>query len=51
MEFIETSFFTKAIIELLPDDEYKTFQVELAKNPEAGDMISGSGGLRKKRWN
>jgi hypothetical protein len=33
----------------LNDDDYGTFQRELADNPEAGDLIKGTGGLRKIR--
>ena len=51
MEFIETSIFTKQIQEQLNDDEYKEFQESLILNPAAGDIIRGSGGLRKVRWN
>ena len=50
MVFIETSIFTKEIKRLLPDDEYKRFQIALMLRPEAGDLIGGSGGLRKIRW-
>lgn len=31
------------------DDEYADFQKFLADNPEAGDLIQGTGGLRKVR--
>lgn len=51
MIFIETSFFTKSILEILPDDEYQLFQNTLSQNPELGDLISGGGGIRKVRWN
>jgi mRNA-degrading endonuclease RelE of RelBE toxin-antitoxin system len=46
---IETSIFTKRVIELFTDEEYKDFQSELLKNPTKGDVISGSKGLRKIR--
>jgi len=32
------------------DDEYGTLQQSLIVNPEAGDVIPGSGGVRKLRW-
>jgi mRNA-degrading endonuclease RelE of RelBE toxin-antitoxin system len=35
---------------LLPDNEYRELQQELLFNPAAGDLIKGSGGLRKVRW-
>lgn len=47
----ETHIFTKIIQELMPDDLYQEFQETLIKNPEAGDIIKGAGGLRKIRWN
>jgi hypothetical protein len=42
MEFIETPVFTKLITELLPDDSYRLLQDDLAKNPQAGDLIPGA---------
>ncbi len=51
MIFIETSFFTKRLVETLPDEEYRQFQTALALDPELGDLIPGSGGIRKVRWN
>jgi hypothetical protein len=48
--FFETSVFTRRVTELLPDDEYAELQRALAAAPNAGDMIPGSGGLRKLRW-
>lgn len=50
MEIIETSIFTKAITELMPDDEYKRLQSFLVNKPDSGILIVGSGGLRKLRW-
>ena len=46
----ETPVFTKIIQEVLPDDEYSAFQNRLIGDPECGDVIRGSGGLRKIRW-
>jgi mRNA-degrading endonuclease RelE of RelBE toxin-antitoxin system len=48
--FIETSTFTKLLLELLSDDEYRELQQFLADNPEAGEVIQGTSGLRKVRW-
>jgi hypothetical protein len=48
--FIETSIFTKTITSLLPDESYKSLQVELLRRPDSGAIIKGSGGLRKIRW-
>ena len=50
MIFIETSIFTKEIQKLLPDDEYRKLQQDLLLRPTAGNLIKGSGGLRKIRW-
>jgi hypothetical protein len=47
MIFIETTVFTRQINALVDDDEYADFQRELANDPEAGDVIPGTGGLRR----
>lgn len=47
--FIEHPTFTKQIKDLLSDDEYASFQKDLAASPESGDVIPGLGGLRKVR--
>ena len=51
MIFIETPLFTKLIKDFLPDEEYRLLQLTLLLRPEAGDLIRGSGSLRKIRWN
>ena len=48
--FRETSIFTRQITELLSDDELNALQWALMTDPESGDLIRGSGGLRKLRW-
>ena len=48
MIFIETSFFTDDVTQLLNDDQYSRLQAYLAANPEAGDLIKDTGGLRSK---
>jgi len=50
MVFIETPVFTRQVRELLSDEAYSAFQWYMALNPEAGDVIPGTGGLRKVRW-
>jgi hypothetical protein len=50
MVIFETSIFTKKIIALLNDEEYRTFQNILVERPDSGDIIQGSGGIRKIRW-
>jgi hypothetical protein len=48
--FIETRLFTKLVIEHLSDEEYSRLQEVLIRDPETGDLIPGSGGVRKVRW-
>ena len=48
--FIETRLFTRLVQEYLDDDEYRELQKVLMNNPETGNIIPGSGGLRKVRW-
>jgi mRNA-degrading endonuclease RelE of RelBE toxin-antitoxin system len=50
VHFIETPVFTRQITTLLDDADYRQLQVTLALKPGAGDIIRGSGGLRKVRW-
>ena len=50
VEFIETPTFTALIAEYLGDDEYRALQSLLTSEPEAGDVIPGTGGFRKLRW-
>lgn len=48
--FIETPTFTKHVLQLMDDASYSALQVHLAETPDAGDLIRGSGGMRKIRW-
>lgn len=50
MEYIESPHFTKLIDEYLTVEEYTALQWFLALQPEAGDRIPHTGGLRKVRW-
>jgi hypothetical protein len=50
VEFIEAPFFTRVIHSYLSADAYRELQLQLARNPEAGDVIPGTGGFRKLRW-
>ena len=50
MEFVETSIFTRTVIGLLSDDEYRKLQASLFSSPDVGDLIPSTGGLRKLRW-
>jgi hypothetical protein len=49
MIFIETPVFTKGLKDLLDDDRYAEFQRWLARHPDSGDLIEGTGGIRKIR--
>ena len=48
--FIETELFTRLVQEYLTDEEYGRLQLLLMEQPEAGQVIPGSGGVRKLRW-
>jgi hypothetical protein len=48
--FVETAVFTRQVKELLSDESYAGLQWFLATQPDAGDVIQGTGGLRKVRW-
>jgi hypothetical protein len=50
MEFIETAVFTRQVLSLMDDDEYRELQTILLDNPEVGDVIKGGGGIRKIRF-
>ncbi len=47
--FVESTIFEKYRDEYLSDEEYRLFQAELMLNPKQGDVIQGTGGLRKIR--
>jgi hypothetical protein len=50
MVFIETPIFSQQLRALLSEEEFAAFQAYLMANPKAGDVIQGTGGLRKVRW-
>ena len=50
ISLVETKLITRLIGDLLGDDEYSLLQQALIANPELGDVIPGSGGVRKMRW-
>ena len=47
MEFIEAPLFTQLLGGYLEDDDYQRLQLSLSLNPEAGDVMPGTGGCRK----
>lgn len=50
MVILETRVFTARIGDLLNDEQYRALQIHLVRRPTAGDVIPGTGGLRKVRW-
>ena len=48
--FIESSAFERVLRAYLDDDEYGELQQYLIQNPNAGEVIPRSGGVRKLRW-
>lgn len=50
MVIVETPVFTRSILSILSDEEYRLLQAQLVDKPDAGKIIQGSGGLRKLRW-
>lgn len=50
LEFVETPLFSKTLERYLSDEEYAELQSFLSEHPDAGEVIPGSGGVRKLRW-
>jgi hypothetical protein len=48
--FVETTLFTRLVGEYLTEAEYAALQDALEANPEAGQVVPQSGGVRKLRW-
>jgi|ERR1700679_853015 hypothetical protein len=48
--FVELAPFRKYRSDYLTDDEYRLLQEEMLAKPDAGDLIQGTGGLRKLRF-
>ncbi|MEX2530043.1 MAG: type II toxin-antitoxin system RelE/ParE family toxin [Gemmatimonadota bacterium] len=46
----ETSVFTRRIQKILDAESYRLLQLHLLHLPDSGDIIPGSGGIRKIRW-
>lgn len=49
LAFIESRGFTEKIGILIDDETYRVFQSELQNNPAKGDLMPGTGGVRKVR--
>lgn len=50
MTFIETRGFSKIRDNYFDDSQFNMLQRYLVNRPDAGDIIKGSGGIRKLRW-
>jgi hypothetical protein len=48
--FIESPLFERFRALYLDDDEFAELQQFMLRNPEAGDVVRGSGCVRKLRW-
>lgn len=48
--FIESAVFQRLCALYLDDDEYAGLQQLMMERPEAGQVVPGSGGVRKLRW-
>ena len=48
--FVELPAFSRFRSDYLTDDGLRALQKDLMANPESGDMIEGTGGLRKVRF-
>jgi hypothetical protein len=47
--FVETSVFTRRIVALALEEPLRELQLHLLRDPEAGALDPGTGGLRKVR--
>ncbi|MFQ5548911.1 MAG: type II toxin-antitoxin system RelE/ParE family toxin [Woeseia sp.] len=47
---VETPVYTAKVEKILTDDEREAFAAFIARNPQAGSVVRGSGGIRKVRW-
>jgi len=49
-QFVEAPAFSRYRDDYLDDEGFADLQLNLASNPEAGDLVPGAGGIRKLRW-
>jgi hypothetical protein len=47
---VETREFQQRAVARMSDSEREAFITYIAAHPEAGDLMSGTGGARKVRW-
>ncbi|MGH9339896.1 MAG: hypothetical protein ACRD1R_10000 [Acidobacteriota bacterium] len=50
MLIVETPIFTKRVHQVLDEEQYRLFQVGLIASPGTGNVVRGSGGIRRLRW-
>jgi len=50
LTFFETPLFTRLLPNYLSDQAYNVLQLALLENPSKGDVMPGTGGFRKIRW-
>lgn len=48
--FVELPAFSRFRSDYLTDDSFRALQKDLMANPESGDVVEGTGGLRKVRY-
>lgn len=48
--FVELPPFSRNRADYLKDEEFRLLQATLLESPHMGDVIQGTGGLRKVRW-
>ena len=46
----ETRTFSKNVLGMMDEEELVELKMAIAVNPEQGDVIPGTGGVRKLRW-
>ena len=47
---IEAAEYQARVVKILSAEEREQFNVWIAQNPLAGDLVVGTGGMRKVRW-
>ena len=50
LQFIESPVYSEQIEALLSAEDHRQLQLYLLEQPDRGDLIKGTGGLRKLRW-
>jgi mRNA-degrading endonuclease RelE of RelBE toxin-antitoxin system len=48
--FVELESFSEVLPDYLNDEQYRDIQEKLMENPQMGDVIQGTGGMRKARF-